>query len=67
MKYQEKKLQRNLPTLILHGVDDGTIPIQASREFAAKRPWVDLIELDSDHTLGNVLETVWEEINQFFQ
>ncbi|MEM1169112.1 MAG: YqiA/YcfP family alpha/beta fold hydrolase [Cyanobacteria bacterium P01_H01_bin.35] len=67
MKYQDKKLQRNLPTLILHGVDDGTIPIQASREFATKRPWVELIELDSDHTLGNVMETVWEEINQFFQ
>ncbi|MGD1714759.1 YqiA/YcfP family alpha/beta fold hydrolase [Dapis sp. BLCC M172] len=67
MKYQKKKLQRNLPTLIFHGVHDGTIPIQASREFATKRPWVELIELDSDHTLGNVLETVWEEINQFFQ
>ncbi len=67
MKYQEQKLQRTLPTLIFHGIDDGTIPIQASREFAAKRPWVELIELDSDHTLGNVLETVWQEINQFFQ
>ncbi len=67
MKYQDKKLQRALPTLIFHGLNDGTIPIQASRKFAAKRPWVELIELDTDHTLGNVLEKVWQEINQFFQ
>ncbi len=67
MKYEEEELQRPLPTLIFHGLHDGTIPIQASREFAAKRLWVELIELDSDHTLGNVLETVWQEINQFLQ
>ncbi len=67
MKYQKKKLQRALPTLIFHGINDSTIPIKASRDFAAKRSWVELIELDSDHTLGNVMPTVWEEINQFFQ
>ncbi|NES01575.1 MAG: alpha/beta fold hydrolase [Okeania sp. SIO2F4] len=67
MKYQDEKLRRALPTLIFHGLNDGTIPIQASRKFAVKRPWVELIELDSDHTLRNVMPTIWEEINQFFQ
>ncbi len=65
MKYEEEKLQRTLPTLIFHGFNDDAIPIQASREFATKRPWVELIELDSDHTLGNVMAKVWQEINQF--
>ncbi len=67
MKYEEKRLERVLPTLILHGLNDLVIPIQASREFAAKRPWIKLIELDSDHTLGNVMATVGQEISQFLQ
>ena len=67
MKYQEKKLQRALPTLIFHGLNDDVIPIQASRDFASKRPWIKLIELDSNHTLGNVMPKIWSEINQFFQ
>lgn len=64
-KYEADKLQRTLPILIVHGVNDDVIPIQASREFAEKRPWVKLIEVDSDHTLGNVMPVVWREINHF--
>ncbi|NEP40607.1 MAG: esterase [Okeania sp. SIO2H7] len=64
-KYDEEKLERSLPTLILHGKSDEVIPIQASRDFAAKRPWVKLIALDSDHSLGNVMAEIWQAIAQF--
>jgi uncharacterized protein len=64
-QYDESQLQRAVPTLILHGVNDDVIPIQASRDYAAQRPWVKLIELDSDHALGNVTELIWQEICQF--
>jgi len=72
-KYDEEKLERccirnasrTLPTLILHGSRDEVIPIQASRDFAANRPWVQFIALDSDHSLGNVMAEVWQAINQF--
>ncbi len=64
-KYEEEKLERTLPTLILHGRRDEVIPIQASSHFAAKRPWVQLIPLDSDHSLGNVMAEIWQAINQF--
>ncbi|NES89663.1 MULTISPECIES: YqiA/YcfP family alpha/beta fold hydrolase [Okeania] len=67
IEYEEKKLKRTLPTLIFHGLNDNVIPIQASREFVAKRSWVELIELDTDHTLGNVMAKVWQEINQFLK
>ena len=63
--YEEKKLKRTLPTLIIHGLNDNVIPIQASREFVAKRSWIELIEVNSDHTLGNVMPKVWQEIYQF--
>ncbi|MCL1467907.1 YqiA/YcfP family alpha/beta fold hydrolase [Argonema galeatum] len=65
--YQDEQLQRPIPTLILHGIHDETIPIQASRNFAASRPWVKLIELDSDHSLANVFPQIWPEIGAFCQ
>ncbi|MEH2105206.1 YqiA/YcfP family alpha/beta fold hydrolase [Nostoc sp.] len=66
-QYQEKLLQRPISTLILHGKKDEVIPIEASRDFARLRPWVELVELDSDHTLGNVMEEIWQAIRLFCQ
>ena len=63
----EQRKLRPIPTLILHGCQDEVIPIQASRDFARERPWVELIELDSDHALGNVLPEIWSAIRVFCQ
>jgi len=73
-QYQENLLQRPIPTLILHGKKDEVIPIEASRDFArwrsppkVSRPWVELVELDSDHALSNVMEEIWQAICLFCQ
>ncbi|MEG4803872.1 YqiA/YcfP family alpha/beta fold hydrolase [Microcoleus sp. ARI1-B5] len=66
-QYPEEKLIRSVPTLIVHGKHDTIIPIQASRNFAADRPWAQLIELEDDHSLGNVLAEIWEAIQKFCQ
>jgi pimeloyl-ACP methyl ester carboxylesterase len=66
-QYSEDLLQRPLPTLILHGKHDEVIPIQASRHFAISRPWVELIEFNSDHSLGNVSNEIWQAIYSFCQ
>ena len=66
-QYTEEHLTRSLPTLILHGKEDEVIPIQASRDFAKKRPWVKLIELNSDHALGDVIAEIWQAIQLFCQ
>ena len=66
-QYQEEILQRSIPTLIMHGTQDEVIPITASREFARSRPWVELRELDSDHSLGNVMTEIWPAIHRFCQ
>ena len=65
-QYQEQ-LQRPIPTLILHGQHDEVIPIQTSQYFAQKRSWVDLIEFNSDHALGNVMMEIWQAIEDFCQ
>jgi uncharacterized protein len=66
-QYHENKLHRPIPTLILHGIEDEVIPIQASRDFARQRPWVNLVELDTDHALSNVSKEIWNAISLFCQ
>lgn len=65
-QYRDEQLLRSVPTLILHGIQDEVISIQASRDFA-QRPWVELIELNSDHSLSNVMPEVWQAIQIFCQ
>lgn len=66
-RYDDSQLQRAVPTLILHGTQDEVIPIQSSRGYAAQRPWVELVELESDHALGNVQPEIWQAIQRFCQ
>lgn len=66
-RYSESQIQRPVPTLILHGIQDEVIPITASREFAANRVWVELIELDSDHALTDNLPKIWQMIHPFLE
>lgn len=63
--YQEGQLQRSLPTLILHGRYDEIISIDCSRDYAHQRPWVELIELESNHSLTDVLPEIWQAIQDF--
>lgn len=64
-QYQEIQLLRPIPTLILHGHNDQVIPIKASLDYASVRPWVKLVELDSDHALVDVMPIIWSEILSF--
>ncbi len=60
--YDDEQLKQPIPTLILHGKQDEVIPITASRNYAVKRPWVKLIELESDHSLANVFAEIWQNL-----
>lgn len=66
-QYQETQLSRPVPTLILHGRGDEVIPITASRAYSRVRPWVQLLELDSDHGLRDVMPSIWEAIQTYCQ
>jgi hypothetical protein len=65
MQYDDTRIQRPIPTLILHGQQDDVIPISASIDFARSRSWVKLIQLDSDHALTDVSDRIWQEISTF--
>jgi pimeloyl-ACP methyl ester carboxylesterase len=63
--YDDTDLKAEIPTLILHGTDDQTISIEASRAYAAPRPWVRLVELPSDHALVDVEADLWQHTQEF--
>lgn len=54
-----------VPTLILHGRGDDSVPIESSREFAATRRNVELIELDDGHELVASLPRLLAESDRF--
>jgi hypothetical protein len=54
-----------VPTLILHGRHDDAVPIERSRDFAAGRPHVRLIELDDGHELVASLPALLAEAERF--
>lgn len=54
-----------VPALVLHGVHDETVPVEASRRWVARTPGARLVELDSDHGLLDVKERLWAEAVEF--
>lgn len=65
--YDDDALQAQIPTLICHGLRDEVIRIEASRAYAAHRPWVKFLELDSDHALGDVEAEIWQAVADFLR
>ncbi len=54
-----------VPTLIVHGKSDESVPIESSRSWAANKPHVRLVEVDDGHPLYGSLERVCEEMDCF--
>lgn len=53
------------PARIYHGINDDVVPVQYSRNFAAKHPNARLIEKDSGHELTDVMSEIWDETRDF--
>ena len=49
------------PALIFHGVNDSVVPVDLSREFVRSHPNGHLREVNSDHELLDVLDTITAE------
>jgi uncharacterized protein len=64
-KYPLTEIDRFIPTLIIHGIHDDVIPVEASRSFAINRPWVELLEWNSDHQLTDASDRIWQELRRF--
>ena len=60
-------LNCNIPTRIIHGLNDETVDIQESRDFASLHPKCQLKELNSDHSLLSCINWIVEDCMDFFQ
>jgi ADP-ribose pyrophosphatase YjhB (NUDIX family) len=54
-----------VPTLILHGKRDEVVDIELSRQLAAGKPHLRLIELEDGHELVASLPTIEQEVSAF--
>lgn len=53
------------PGLIIHGVQDPVVPVEASRQFVKTKPNVRLIEVESGHELTDQLDLIARETIAF--
>lgn len=56
-----------VPTLIIHGRQDGTVDIAASRQWARGKRHVRLVEVDDGHELVASLERIATEADRFLR
>jgi pimeloyl-ACP methyl ester carboxylesterase len=64
-QYPDDSLKQVVPTLVIHGIHDDVISVESSRAYAATRPWVTLVEVDSDHALVDVQDEIWQHVQAF--
>lgn len=65
--YDDLMINHPIPTLIFHGTQDDTIPIEVSREYAQNSPNVILQEFNSDHSLNDCLDQMWLKMIDFIK
>lgn len=63
--YLPKSLDREIPILIIHGANDEVVPCSLSLDFAKERSDATLEIVESDHSLGNVVDLIWERTQAF--
>jgi uncharacterized protein len=56
-----------VPTLVVHGTHDETVPVARSREFARGKRHVNLIEVDDGHELKASLPRIMAEADAFLR
>lgn len=66
IQWDSLMLTREIPTRVVHGVNDETVNIQESRDFVRSRPWCQLKELDSDHGLFSSIDWIVDDCMRFF-
>ena len=66
-QYKTDNFEINIPTIVFHGIDDQTVPIEHARQFAQLNPAAALVELDDGHELANSLDLIWRQTCDFLK
>ncbi len=65
--WEQVDLGREVPTRLVHGLQDDIVDIENSRNFVRNKSWAELVELDSDHGLLSHLDWILEDSIRFFR
>ncbi|NET11273.1 MAG: esterase, partial [Symploca sp. SIO2B6] len=66
-RYSDNELMRPVPTRIIHGLGDDVVPIQVSQDYVRGRSHASLLAVNSDHSLGDQLDTIWTEVAYYLK
>ena len=64
-KHKTDDFTVKIPTIVFHGIDDQTVPIEYARKFAAGNESATLVELKDGHELAESLELIWSDSRRF--
>jgi pimeloyl-ACP methyl ester carboxylesterase len=67
VKHEDENFTKNIPTLIFHGINDVTVPCEVSVKYTKGRDYVDYHEVDSDHSLEDKLDYMWQVTQKFIK
>jgi pimeloyl-ACP methyl ester carboxylesterase len=65
LKYNRSMIQREIETIMFHGINDASVPYELSIEYLKKNSRARLMLLNSDHGLLDHLEFMWTYIDVF--
>ena len=66
-KIPDETFKRQIPSLIFHGQYDLTIPWDNSLQYSKNNQLAELNLLDSDHSLENQLDLLWNKTKEFIK
>ncbi len=64
-QHKTDNFEIDIPTIVFHGIDDQTVPIEHARQFAQLNTAAALVELNDGHELANSLDLIWLETCNF--
>lgn len=65
VQYNDHNFNRQIPTLVFHGIDDEIVPVEYSRSYILLNTQAQMFELQDDHSLDKNLDFIWKEICKF--
>lgn len=66
-QWESVPFEKPVPTRIVHGIHDETVPVEESQKFTRNHPWASLKEVDSDHGLLSHLDWIIDDCVDFLR
>lgn len=66
-KYEDVDFGREIPALVLHGLDDESVPYSLSIDYMRKNSRAQLVLLNTNHQMTDSIEAIWQHVRHFLE